>query len=166
MSRRSGRALIVFFVAPLIPWIAAAGPTGEKPDAAAIAKWIELLGDDDFDKREEASQKLEAAGEAALAALHDAAESHRDTEVRSRAKKIAHAVELALWPEVRNFVGGNPNYWWNRVAFTADGKQALVTGGGVFLYDLGTGKQVYGGVMEVQYARRGLCLSRRTAASS
>ena len=160
MSRRIGRALIVFFVAPLIPWIAGADPTEGKPDAAVIAKWIEQLGDDDFDKREEASQKLEGAGEAALEALRDAAQAHRDTEVRSRAKKIAHAIEQGLWPEVRNFFGGNPNYWWNRVAFTADGKQALVTGGGVFLYDLETGKQVYGGVMEVQYARRGLCLSK------
>lgn len=160
MRRRTSLVLIAALGALLTTHTASAGPAEGKPDAATITKWIEQLGDDDFDKREEASQKLEAAGEEALPALRDAAESHRDAEVRARAKKIAGAIDLALWPELASFFGGNPSYWWNRVAFTADGKQAVVTGGGVSLYDLDGGKPVYSGLMELQFARRGLCLSR------
>lgn len=160
MRRRIVRTLVISFIAPFILPSAPAAPPEGKPDAATIDRWIAQLGDDEFDKREEASKRLEAAGEASLPALHDAAESSPDAEVRSRAKKVVAVIEKDMWPEVRNFFGGNPSYWFNRVAFTADGKQAIVTGGGVYLYDLETGKQVYGGVMELQFARRGLSLSK------
>ncbi len=158
----TARALVACFAAVVVavPPAALADAPPEKPDAAAVARWIERLGDDDFDKREEASQKLEAAGEVALPALQEAAENYADPEVRSRAGKIARAIGKGLWPELRSISGGTAGYWWNRVAFTADGKQAVVTGGGVFLYDLATGKDVYRGAMEVQGARRGLCLSK------
>jgi WD40 repeat protein len=160
MARRKPLILFVILIALVVPFAAPADPPIEKPDGAAIAKWIEQLGDDDFDKREAALQKLEAAGDAALPALYEAADHNADAEVRSRAKKIAHIIEQALWPELRTINSGNPTYWWNRVAFTVDGKQALVTGGGVSLYDLDNGKEIYRGVMEVQFARRGLCLSK------
>ena len=83
------RALLTSFAALVLPFAAFSDAPDPKPDAAVIARWIERLGDDDFDKREEASQKLEAAGEAALPALHEAAEKHADAEVRARAGKIA-----------------------------------------------------------------------------
>ena len=159
MRRRIVRALAAAFIAPFILHSGPAASAGDGPDAATITRWIGQLGDDDFDKREEASKWLKAAGETALPALHDAAQSSPDAEVRSRAEKIVAVIEKDLWPEVRTFFGGNPSYWFNRVAFAADGKQALVTGGGVYLYDLDTGKEVYGGVMERQFARRGLSLS-------
>jgi serine/threonine-protein kinase len=52
-----------------------------------------------------------------------------------------------------------PGYWINRVAFTPDGKRAVATGGGVLVYDLETGKELRR-VLELQYARRALALSR------
>jgi WD40 repeat protein len=148
------------FVVLTIPFAVCADPPSDKPDAAAIAKWVDRLGDDDFDRREEAAKKLEAAGEEALPALREAAEKNSDAEVRAAAKKVARAIEQGLWPQLRSIYGGTPGYWWNRVAFTPDGKQAIVTGGGVSLYDLETGKDIYRGLMEVQFARRGLCLSK------
>jgi WD40 repeat protein len=159
MHRSMALMLCTSLLALTVAMVRAAAPD-DKPDAAAIAKWIERLGDDDFDKREEAAKKLEAAGEAALPALREAAESNADAEVRAAARKIARAIDQGLYPELRSIYGGTPGYWWNRVAFAADGKQALVTGGGVFLYDLDTGKEIYRGVMELQFARRGLGLSK------
>ena len=148
MPSRTSAVVFVGFVALFFVPVAPADAPREKPDAGEIAHWIERLGDDDFNKREEASRKLEEAGEAALPALREAAEKHADAEVRSRAAKIAAAIGKALWPELRSINGGTPGYWWNRVAFTPDGKQALVAGGGLFLYDLETGKQIYRGAME------------------
>jgi WD40 repeat protein/tRNA A-37 threonylcarbamoyl transferase component Bud32 len=49
-------------------------------------------------------------------------------------------------------------YWLNRVAFTADGRHALATGGGVLLFDLETGKQVYW-ILESTGPRCGLALA-------
>jgi WD40 repeat protein len=155
---RSALLSVTTILLALVPAFADAPP--DKPDADAIARWVRQLGDDDFDKREEASQKLQDAGEAALPALQEAAEKESDAEVRARARKIARVIEQGLWPELKSIYGGTPGYWLNRCAFTADGKQALVTGGGVSLYDLETGKEVYRGAMEAQFARRGLCLSK------
>lgn len=155
--RRSAALSVAAALLTVVPSFADAPP--DKPDADAIARWVRQLGDDDFDRREEASQKLQDAGEAALPALYEAAGKDADAEVRARARKIARAIEQDLWPELKSIAGGTPGYWWNRCAFTPDGKLALVTGGGVFLYDLDTGKAIYHGAMEMQFARRGLCLS-------
>ena len=155
------RSMVLSLTAGLLAFVPAfADSPPDKPDAAAVARWVRQLGDDDFDKREEASQKLQDAGESALPALYEAAQKEADAEVRDRAGKIARAIEKTLWPELLSVNGGTPGYWWNRVAFVADGKQALLTGGGVSLYDLDTGKEVYRGAMEVQFARRGLSLSK------
>ncbi|HVS39650.1 MAG TPA: WD40 repeat domain-containing protein [Gemmataceae bacterium] len=152
-------ALLAGFAACVASFVALRDMPADKTDAAAIAHWIGQLGDDDFDKREEASQKLAAIGEPALPALQEAAEKEANPEARSRAGKLAEAIAKSVYPELRSISGGTPGYWWNRVAFTPDGKQAVVAGGGVFLYDLDNGKELYRGVMEQQYARRGLCLS-------
>jgi WD40 repeat protein len=160
MRRSITASLVAGLLALTLILLVRADAPQNPPDDAAIARWIAQLGDDDFDTRQAASKNLAAAGEAALPALHDTAQNSTDAEARSRARKIAHTIEQGLWPQLRTVYGGTPGYWWNRIAFTADGKQALVTGGGVSLYDLETGKEIYHGAMEVQFARRGLCLSK------
>ncbi len=70
--------------------LAAAAPPAEapaKPDADKIAKLVAQLGSDDFDAREKASADLEAIGDPAYDALHDALKSN-DEEVRKRAETI------------------------------------------------------------------------------
>jgi tetratricopeptide (TPR) repeat protein len=57
------------------------------PRAEQIARWVEQLGDNDFNTREKASQSLWEAGQAAEDALLQAAKS-ADPEVRRRAAEI------------------------------------------------------------------------------
>ena len=59
----------------------------DKPDADRIAKLIVQLGSDDFDDREKASAELEAIGEPAHDALHQAVKS-TDEEVHKRAELL------------------------------------------------------------------------------
>ena len=67
------------FVLPFVVVVAAA------PDDAEIARLVKQLGDDDFDQREAATKQLEAIGEPARAALHEAAAFSKDAEIRQRA---------------------------------------------------------------------------------
>ena len=64
----------------------------DKPDADKIAKLIVQLGSDDFDEREKASADLEAVGDPAYAALHEALKS-ADEEVRKRAELLVGKIE-------------------------------------------------------------------------
>jgi WD40 repeat protein len=118
---------------------------------------IEQLGSDSAARRREASKRLEALGEAVLPLLHKAIRSHADPDVRLRVGLVVRAIEATLWGEVRHF-GAGGGYWLNRVAFTGDGR-AIVGGGGVIFYDLESGKEV-NRVMERQFARLGLALSK------
>jgi WD40 repeat protein len=131
----------------------------DEPDAKTIARLIEQLGSDDAKERQEAAKRLEAIGEPAVEPLRQAARSHADPDVRLRAGVIVAAMTRGAYEEVRKYVGRTPGYWLNRVAFTPDGKQAVVTGGAVIVYDLQTGKELRR-VMELQFARRALALSR------
>jgi tetratricopeptide (TPR) repeat protein len=70
----------------------------EPPSKEQIAQWIKDLGSDDFDKREEASKKLEAAGQAAEAALQEATKSN-DQEVQQRAKAILENFKYGIYPD-------------------------------------------------------------------
>jgi hypothetical protein len=64
----------------------AAGP-GKEAKSRRVARLVEQLGDDDFDKREAASKELERVGEPAVDALRKAA-SAADLEVRRRARAL------------------------------------------------------------------------------
>src|SRR5437762_2872147 len=66
---------------------------------AEVNRVIKQLGDDDFDKREAATKRLEEIGEPALDALHKATTSE-DAEVRRRAEDIVAVVEDRLYPEL------------------------------------------------------------------
>lgn len=135
-------------------------PTSRAIDGPAeIKKLIEQLGSDDGDQRREAAERLQEIGEPALEGLRAAAKGHADPDVRLRAGLLVRAIETGPFGEVKTFGTGTDGYWLNRVAFTADGKGALATGGGVIRYDLGSGKEVYR-VLEVQFGRNGLALSR------
>jgi hypothetical protein len=72
--------------------------------ATRIGRLIEQLGDDQFDRREAASRKLEGVGDPALGPLRKAAASNRDAEIRWRAERIIEQIaaragrkELAKW---------------------------------------------------------------------
>ncbi|MFO0842038.1 MAG: hypothetical protein U0797_06500 [Gemmataceae bacterium] len=67
--------------------LAAVAPPPAKPSPEAIARWVEEMGDDSFAVREAASRKLLGAGEAAEPVLARAL-THKDAEVRSRARAI------------------------------------------------------------------------------
>jgi WD40 repeat protein len=138
---------------PRLPLRSAAGPT-----PAEVQKLIEQLGADEPAKRQEASKRLEEIGQPAVALLRKASKSHADPDVRLRAGLILRAIEQGAYGEVRHF-GGNYGYWLNRVAFTADGRQCVATGGAVIRYDLETGREL-GRVLELQFARNGLALSK------
>jgi WD40 repeat protein len=128
----------------------------DKPD---IDKLIEQLGHDDLAKRREASKRLEEIGTPALEKLQSAERKHRDPDVKLRAGLLVRAIENKGWGEESNIVGPTRGYWFNRIAFTADGKQAVVTGGAVIVYDLTTGKELRR-FLELNGARPGLALSK------
>ncbi len=121
---------------------------------APIAVWIEQLGDRVPARRDEASRRLQRQGEAALPLLRNAARRHPQPRVRQLAVAIAARIDrgeiLAM--------GSGTGYWFNRVAFTPDGRYAVVTGGGVIVMDLLQGKEVRRS-LELAFARRGLALS-------
>src|SRR4051794_40489728 len=82
----------------LLPLLAAAPPAG--PSGAEIARLLGQLGDDDFDTREDATERLKEIGEPALDALHKATTSD-DLEVRRRARRIVASIEGRLYgPEL------------------------------------------------------------------
>jgi WD40 repeat protein len=134
-------------------------PAAADEEARAIDKLIRQLGSDDFDLREEASDKLAKVGEAALPALKAAAKEHRDVEIRRRAALLVERIEKEHRAEQLTIRGPTAGYWVNRVAFSKDGKQAIATGGGVIWYDLTSGKET-NRVLEKQYARLALSLSK------
>src|SRR5260370_14628921 len=136
------RSLIVGLLAVAAVLASRSGRADDKPDATAIARWIDQLGDDDADKRKDAAKHLEQAGEAALEALQKAEKEHADVDVRLRVGLVLRTIVKETWGEIRTFGGQTPGYWFNRVAFAADGKQALVTGGGVVWFDLESGKEL------------------------
>src|SRR3954451_23301904 len=78
------------------PAQAAAPPAGPHPPE--IARWIEQLGDDDFEVRNVAEKKLRAAGARAEAALTRAADSP-DAEVKRRARSIVADLKVGIYPD-------------------------------------------------------------------
>jgi len=106
---------------------------------AEIARLVKQLGDDEFEKREEATTRLKEIGEPALAAVTKAATSS-DPEVRRRAEDIVAILEKKLFGEQMRFIGHTGEVW--SVSVSGDGKQ-LLTGGTdktLRLWDAATGK--------------------------
>src|SRR5713101_7859337 len=68
------------------------------PTPEQINRWVQQLGDKDFDQRQEASKRLWEAGETAEKALTAATKSD-DAEVRRRATEILDKFKWGIFPE-------------------------------------------------------------------
>ena len=80
---------------------------------------------------------------------------HTSQLVRAMANDVAACIQRG---EILS-IGSGASYWFNRVAFSDDGRHALVTGGALIIMDLLEAKEV-GRAMELQYARLGLAITR------
>src|SRR5205807_10511606 len=96
--------------------------------------------DDDFQKREAATNRLEEIGEPALDAVSKARTSS-DPEVRCRARDIVAVIEARLYPEL--VLTGHTGEVW-RVCVSADGKRVLTSSEDktLRLWDTRTGQQL------------------------
>jgi WD40 repeat protein len=105
-----------------------------------IARLIRQLGDDDFERREAAGERLEALGDPALAPLRRAATSSRDLEIRRRAAGIHWAIAARL--RLFRYPGHTLNVLG--VAFSPDGKRVISSSsdGTVRLLHARTGKLI------------------------
>src|SRR5262249_43195344 len=135
------RFLLLFCLLSAALLAATPAPARDAPAAGEVEKLIDQLGSDDADKRQAATKKLEEIGDPALELLPKAVKSHPDVDVRLRAAVLARKISERGWGEIRHF-GTGAGYWLNRCAFTPDGKQAVVTGGGVIVYDLEKGEEL------------------------
>jgi WD40 repeat protein len=144
------RSLLI--AAALVVWAPAA--TAVVAPAPPITAWVEQLGEPVPARQAEAIRRLQWQGEAALAHLRRAVLHHPQPRVRKLAADLVARIERG---EVA-VIGTGINYWFNRVAFTRDGRHAIVTGGGVILMDLLEGKEVRRD-LELAFARNGLDLS-------
>lgn len=127
---------------------------GVPAPAPPIEEWIELLANPDAGKRNDARLKLQRVGEPALEKVRKAAKEHPSQLARALAADVAACIERG---EVLS-IGTGSSYWFNRVAFTDDGRHALVTGGALIIMDLLEAKEINRG-LELQYARLGLAIS-------
>ncbi len=78
-------ALLVFLCALAPGPLPAAEPDTPSPEQMKL--WASQLGDDDFQRREEAQAKLTDAGPAAIPYLKEAMK-HEDVEIRQRAERL------------------------------------------------------------------------------
>jgi WD40 repeat protein len=95
------------------------------PDGAEIARLVKQLGDDEFEKRGEATTRLKEIGEPALDALHQAKTSN-DAEVRRRAEDIFAVIEHKVYGDQLCLTGHAGTVW--KVSLSADGKLLLTSG--------------------------------------
>ena len=101
----SARIPLIFALLISLGLAVAADPPAktEKSDKAArptkeqIARWVKELGDNDFETREAATQKLWEAGDAAEAALMEAVKSD-DAEINRRAQEVLDKFKLGIYP--------------------------------------------------------------------
>jgi WD40 repeat protein len=144
----------LLFVAAALAFVSARARAVPAP-APPIDEWINQLSDANPMKRNEARLKLQRLGEPALDKVRKAAKEHASAAVRQLCGQIADCIERG---EILS-IGNGANYWFNRVAFTDDGRHALVTGGAVITMDLLDAKEVRRD-LELQFARIGLAISR------
>jgi tetratricopeptide (TPR) repeat protein len=86
---------------PLVLLLGAAPATvaaPPEPTAEQVARWVEQLGDNRFDVRQEASRHLWETGRAAEPALAQAAQS-TDVEVRRRANDLLDRFRWGIYPD-------------------------------------------------------------------
>lgn len=93
--RRSAFALSVLLMIILGPSAVACEP---EPTPKQIAQWVEQLGDNDFQVRENASKKLWQAGAAAEPALEKALKSD-DPEMVRRARELLGKFRWGIYPD-------------------------------------------------------------------
>jgi len=116
-------------------------PKEALPGDAEIARLIEQLGSEEFEKREAAAKRLEAVGELALLSLCRAT-GHADPEVRERARQLLQTIGTPIFRTVRLFEGHTLQV--NCLALSADGRR-LLTGSldtTMRLWDVATGKEL------------------------
>src|SRR5262249_37757685 len=115
----------------LLGSIAFAGFGAPTAEVEKVRKLIQQLGDDDVDKRQEATRQLEGLGQAALPLLRKASKESTDAEVRKRAAELVAAFQKNAFGVVRGFepagLVGNRR-WLSRIVVTPDGKQAITAG--------------------------------------
>jgi uncharacterized protein (TIGR03067 family) len=85
--------------------VALAGLSWAEPNDG-LSRLIQQLGDDEFAKREAASQALAAMGDQPLAALRQAAASTDDVEIRRRAEALIKAITDRAAAEEQKFLEG------------------------------------------------------------
>jgi len=90
--------LITLTLAACLVPVPLAAPAPTAPTKEQIARWIQQLGDNQFDVREEASRKLWQAGQAAEESLQAAAKSE-DAEVKRRAEELLEKFRLGIYPD-------------------------------------------------------------------
>ena len=75
----------------------------ESPQAteAEVARLIKQLGDDDFQRRQAAGERLEKLGPAAWEPLRHAAATSEDAEISVRSRELAARIARRLFAEVR-----------------------------------------------------------------
>lgn len=150
MNSILAKSLFLFVILLTNATFAKAVPAPPPP----IDEWIEQLGNADAARRNDAKLKLQRLGEPALAKVQKAAKEHQSQLVRAMAASVASCIQRG---EIAS-IGTGANYWFNRVAFTDDGRHALVTGGALIIVDLLEAKEV-GRSLELQFARLGLAIS-------
>ena len=69
-------------------------------DEKAIRALISQLGDESFEKRQDADKKLAALGRPALRLLREAVKESADAEVRERAERLIQKINKGPGPEV------------------------------------------------------------------
>jgi WD40 repeat protein len=119
-------------------------PQAKEPaDEKTIRDLIKQLGDDAFDKREDAAKRLAAIGEPALTLLQQAAKDNPDAEVRQRALELVQSLGSKSISVVKTFKPTiNSGVLVTRVVLTSDAKQIVTAGKGPpIVWEIATGKE-------------------------
>ena len=140
----------------IVAWVGVAASQAKSVPAPPppIDEWIEQLGHADAAQRNGAKLKLQRVGEPALAKVQKALKEHPKPLVRAMAADVAACIQRG---EILS-IGTGSSYWFNRVAFTDDGRNALVTGGALITMDLLEARESQRD-LELNFARLGLAIS-------
>ncbi len=116
----------------------------EPADEKSIRALIAQLGDNSFDKREDADKQLAAIGEPALSLLEKTSRDNSDAEVRYRAGQLILTINKGMFTQIRQFGvhEGKSLPKASRVVVTLDGRRAISIGGDALLcWDVADGKR-------------------------
>jgi tetratricopeptide (TPR) repeat protein len=89
---------VAIFSLAVLAWAAASPAPTAPPTAEQVARWVRDLGAEDFASRQQATEALWRAGEAAEPALEAALQS-KDPEVARRAKEILDKFRTGVYPD-------------------------------------------------------------------